>query len=426
MNEKKVSNRERYYLAECLATKLSKGTSLAEVYDAVSRAYLLNEDVVPIVIDDFSDEASEILNRMVCDSEYCRNLYIDLIDVCEDNDMFAKYIELLPDDKNSNFTPVINKFSGAIQSTKHAFQYFERMANSDDDMRVMKVLYTMFTISHRRHDYSRCEEIYHKMTAIKENHPLFYYVSSVVNARKNSKQAIEDAQRCIDEYIKREDFDENYPGIYNNYAGLIASIDDKNIIDDAKIDLALEYIDKAIEISKGKYAKYFYTKGLLEAKRSNYEISKSLVREAIDKEDSNKADYGLSIINYKNALLNCEIEEKINEMNLAVEKANKAIDEANEKAEKSIEEQKKNTLQIFGLFSGVTSLIISTTKLAFEIDSLDAMIILLAFTGILILAYDTLGKIIDNRNKTQKPTIIGLAFIIVSILLLIAHYKGLF
>lgn len=77
-------------------------------------------------------------------------------------------------------------------------------------------------------------------------------------------------------------------------------------------EAAEKMADRAIELDSG-YAKYYCTKARIHALRKDYRTAERCISQAIDKEDSNRADYQIRLLNYQYHKTMIQVEKKLDQ-----------------------------------------------------------------------------------------------------------------
>lgn len=334
------------------------------------------------------------------------------------------FLNNLPDDKTAKFTEEINKYLAELEKTEVSLDedtLYEILRNNNNTLIRFKAFYILFTFHHSKRNITKCKELINIPAEAFYEFPLWHYAISTSTASDLSNEtdmhlAISEAEKCIQMINEKEEYDSNYAGIYHNYADIVANtLERKYSTNEGTYEKAMEYIDFAIKINP-RYAKYYYTKGRLHLICKEYSEAKTLFYYAIDKEDSSKKDYSLRISLYSDALNRCNSEERLFDLERQMSQKIEDMTEAAKKMDEELAEQKKQTLELLGFFSGIISLIIVTTEMVSELRAIEAVSILIAFLGTLLVAFSYLGFMTLNRKNKLVPrivfTIIGVGLLI--------------
>lgn len=507
-----MTREELQQIKEFIKNKYSDyfdGEEIGLFYESLSKAYLLKDNIfnkTELAPDDYTNlERFGVTYSCVQDDEVISKLYYYILLDIDKNErlMLTKYIEILPNDLNADFTNTINRFKKGLKGSNFPEDWFinhMNLAIKEADDICMKYFYTLFTYYHGINDHDKNKQIVALTKDIlSDKHPLWHYAYSQILSKASGEKnkdimlrALEECKECIDIYMNPyNEFDWKYPGIYHAYAELVYETIEQGFLDDADderkehIQEGLKAIDIAIKCNPNR-AKYYYTKGRLisveENNQDRFKDAKELINQAINMEDSTRKDYDIICGQYMSALTKCKNDEEIqklqNEINkqldiikltskeqseqmdeltsqlkkeiLVAEEAAKQQEEQMKKAteklnqeiiaaKSAIEEEKKSVLEMLGFFSGIISIIIVSSQIVLALNAIDAMILLLGFFGVLILAFTFLRFVIidgsfKNDNGTKKKrirpaeiimTFIGLIIVAASVsLLIIGRWYG--
>ncbi|MCR5824187.1 MAG: hypothetical protein K6G60_07145 [Lachnospiraceae bacterium] len=436
----------------------------------ISQVYLLNNSLNADEYKDYKQKYEELWMQMN-DDESKERLYYDIIlETEKKNCMLDIFLEILPSDKTKKFTETILRFKRGFNRKEFPERWFENKLEeairSGNKELCMKTFYTLFTFYHDLWDNDRNAELVEKTRTLfnetNPEHPLWFYARSEVLAKASGEktkdsmlEAIGACKKCIAVYMEgKNGFCPDYPGIYHAFAELVYDTIELDLLENDEnrkqlLELALKAIDKAIQYN-GNYAKYYYTKGRLVSidnpSPEKFKKARELINKAINMEDSKREDYGMVRGNYIAALtklrndeaiqkMQGQIADQLNIMKETTEKMNEEI----ARAHIAINNEKKNSIEMLGFFAGIISIIFVSSQIVLSLEAVDAMIILLAFSGIIMLAFSLLRFcIIENSYRldkeesvTSKTGIIMIIFSVVIIalavvLLIWGNKEGLF
>lgn len=335
----------------------------------------------------------------------------------------AIYLKVLPDDKTTEFTNVINRYLDKRETINEAVFNSYLDDPKQEPLIRFKAFYTMFTFFHDKGDGQRCASLVNRASTL-SGFPLWSYAKSTVLAAQHNeegmRQALHYAEACIKRYAQPP-YNAEYPGIYHNYAELVYYALDRGFdIDMRTYNRALDYINRAIGIND-RFAKYYYTKGRLVSRcpaGHDYPTAIDLIQHALDVEDSSRSGYAIFKSEYEIALLRCRNEQELQEQSElietelkgSIEEINHAVDNATalgNDLKADIDEQKKSQLELLGFFSGVISLIIVSSQVALGLTYPDSVILLVAFTGCLVVAFAALHIVIQGPRSYDGDWNVG-------------------
>jgi tetratricopeptide (TPR) repeat protein len=273
---------------------------------------------------------------------------------------------------------------------------------------------------------------------------LLYFLKNLIT----KSDLLESIEKSYD-VIKSEDYskDIGYLHLFADivityYEGTGKSIEDKIWL--VEVEKALE---KAIEL-KRDYAKFYSTKARLLAIKKQYDSALSEINKALQFEEDSKV---FKITNYQDIkilIISDRLEEKLHEMNLETKKVTEQFEEKlrkiNLKTEneldtvknemkESIDKVTLRSYEVIVFFIGIISLIMAAINVTSQMKPLEAIIVLMAFLGLLLCAFFCLGIIIhrrelpNNEHSGKKmpfsfniPLILGILLIVVAVLFCIS------
>lgn len=120
------------------------------------------------------------------------------------------------------------------------------------------------------------------------------------------------------------------------------------------LNSGINAVEKCIELSNGKYAKYYCTYARLLAIEGNYDAALSKLNEAVDKEDNKRPDYSIRIGRYISYIQQF--------------RASKQMKASEEEFRVAMEKQESQTIvknmEFLGLFSGLVSFTIGSLSIS--------------------------------------------------------------
>lgn len=198
------------------------------------------------------------------------------------------------------------------------------------------------------------------------------------------------------------------PGIIHSYVNsVISAIEEKELAtyDDALIQDLLSKIKDAISKDQN-YAKFYATKGRVCALKEDYVKAKESIREAMDKEQSDKRDYPIRMVEYQSQLIRVEREEALKAWIDKIAIAEKQIALGYEKIEKYGEQARTRNLEFLGFFVALVSFTIGSVHVAAQRPLLEAAQLIVTLSGALMLSFS--GFTILLYGTSQKMRFISL------------------
>ena len=183
-------------------------------------------------------------------------------------------------------------------------------------------------------------------------------------------------------------------------------------------DLAMRAINNAIELSS-KYAKYYCTKGRLQALEGDFQSSIQNIQKAIVMENSKHSDYAIRIGKYQFFQLQvqsmCLVEQSKKDLNT-------------DSIAEELKNMKKNIIsnvEIIGIFSAIISFTLGSLSLANGQPALNAALLIVILMGSLMVTLSLFCYLFrfnidgcDNLVPYLLVAVIGLVIIAVALILL--------
>jgi tetratricopeptide (TPR) repeat protein len=188
-----------------------------------------------------------------------------------------------------------------------------------------------------------------------------------------------------------------HTGILHNLAeGIVQCCEEEVVLEDEPAALKeAQEILTAIIATEPNYAKFYCTKGRLEAIHHRFAEAKAYIRRAIDKEDSAKRDYAVRLSDYEAHLLSVQIRES----------AWKQMQRMTEIYDQVKEAQGRN-LEILGFFSAVVALIIGGVQTSQRHSFLESAQLLLTLTGALLFGFAGLGLLVHGAHDVKRSVLL--------------------
>lgn len=209
----------------------------------------------------------------------------------------------------------------------------------------------------------------------------------------------------------------DHPGVLHAFAETaIAAFEEGDLLPD-RAGLLIEAEDsltRALNI-ESSYPKFYCTKGRLEALKGHYREARTLIRRAIDQENSSESDYWGRLADYQAHLLQVgmretshraltEFDQKSRELRFELQKVSDETTKHVGSFNASLKEMQARHLEFLVFFTAILALIISSIQLANRPAMREVMATLIMLGGILIVSFAALGLLI--RDKFRRSLLV--------------------
>jgi len=299
-----------------------------------------------------------------------------------------------------------------------------------DDMVRFCAFCALFNLARRRMDVTRQGNLLAKYSEeFEERHPFFSHLRLLSLSESGVRGR--EAEILIAAKRNAKILADNC-GTLNALASAIAAIHEESdyILDSDDITLAKHSIEKALEIDP-TYAKFYATMARVLMIEGKYDSSISLLRRAIDLEDSSNNDYAIRIGKYQFYILQAkegrrmhEFGERITAFNEDLELRQKTLTENTEAAIKRIDASLLKNVEFLGLFAAITIFSLGAVQISIAlagISFLKAGALIIVLMGSILVVFSGFGIILHGLEKGKRSrnvVVMLLGFVFIGIGLL--------
>lgn len=196
-------------------------------------------------------------------------------------------------------------------------------------------------------------------------------------------------------------------GYQHAFADLFASVVEKNdsgsqeAMKDAWYEKALAAMNRAIDLD-ADYAKYYCTKGRLLSAAGAFEEADRHIRRAINKENSQRADYAVCIGNYQYYRLQNQAKEQLSAIQMKIDEEEDCI----HRMKRSV----TSNVEIVALFSCIVSFVLGALKLADGETAVHAGLLIFTLMGCLTAVFTAFILLLHLGDEERNN---GPAFILI-------------
>ncbi len=192
-------------------------------------------------------------------------------------------------------------------------------------------------------------------------------------------------------------------GVQHLYAHIVCSCQEFSQrngreLNQEKIDLALQAVDAAVELSP-HYAKFYATRARLHILKKNWQDARNDVNNAIKLERHNDTSYALHVSNYqyiRALILNEETRETIRS-------SEKAAAERFSEQLKEVRSNTNSTLEVVGFFAGIIGFIAGSLSICTSTQSFEsAARLILVMMGALLVAFTGFSMLLSRIDAERK------------------------
>lgn len=305
-----------------------------------------------------------------------------------------EFLDLLPEDTDPRFQTYLNLLSEEGETTLDRLRLI--VANPDEiyRLRAYAAFVALATYYRRSGDHRKLWDLLQRYKASFEDRALFCLFESLYYLDQGGPSSLRSALRCIQDALDKVD---SHQGVFAAYADIVATGESNGAFHHPElIDDATEKIEAASRIAP-EYAKYYYLKGKLLLLRDEYTPSMQLIMRAIELEDPNRSTYATVVSEYQ-VLLNRAISLKANhDLTQRILAAETRFHEDHEILRKSADSAKTESISQLVFFTGIIAIIFSSVQSAGNSSLETGIILIVALTGCLLVAFGVFSYYIVDR-----------------------------
>lgn len=281
------------------------------------------------------------------------------------------------------------------------------MNHTEPDHRYLG-FYGMFICHRRLMQYSKLREMLDAHRNEFEHYESYAHLYTLCHIDHNDRLAtgdelmghISDAENVIKTFRRLETLQNpvNLAGVLHAFADLVITYCERYKEHQQEIlkiwgRKAEQALAEAID--KEDYAKYYCTKGRLQALKNDYENAVDLVKEAVCREQPGNyasiSQYSLRIMQYQSHLVSIQARGEIHNLNEQQSRMNENVEH--------IRSSLLNNVEIIAFFSGIISFVIGSLTLAKDSSAMQAAGLIVVLLGALLLVYNCFAMLLHMEKE---------------------------